>query len=227
MATQFLWTWLRWLPIRHVHQVVFAESLSQALLAGLPTDKAIRLAADVNPGRRFRGALREMSHYLRTGYDLEECLLKTGVRVRKELLAALRVGEERGCLAEQLSAYARRYAPHPEDLLASALGRRAEVTRFARALAILMKERGLTVGLVEEAGELAAGAGSSFVTVARRVAQTMTNGCPFSEALQMESKTFDLLFCRLVAAADHRDKLIAVLSRLGGESPLASAHAGR
>src|SRR5262249_53186834 len=51
---------LAW-PVHRSAQVVFAEALRQGLVAGLPIDRAVGLAAGVCPGRRFREALSRMA----------------------------------------------------------------------------------------------------------------------------------------------------------------------
>ena len=43
----------------------------------------------------------------------------------------------------------------------------------------------------------------------------MRGGTPFPEAVAAEAGTFDPLFCALVAAPDGRDRLRAVLARVG------------
>src|SRR5437868_1968735 len=82
--------------------------------------------------------------------------------------------------ADQMPAFARRSDPRPGARLAAALGRPAEATRFAAALARLLAEHKLTVRLVEDAARLAAGAGSGFARIGGRVAEAMRNGATFA-----------------------------------------------
>ena len=218
MRPRFSWAWLSWWPVRRADQMLFAEALSQVLAAGLEVSQAIVAAAGAVRSPRFRRALREMVVNCRSGYTLAQSLARTGVAVRGELLAALAVGEERGDLPGSLAAFACQCHPRPGPQLALAVGRPPEVTRFAAALARLLRDRRLTVLLIEDAARLAAGDRSAFARLVGRVAENMRGGMPFPEALATEPKAFDPLFCTLVAAPDDRDRLRAVLARLG-EAP--------
>jgi type II secretory pathway component PulF len=140
------------------------------------------------------------------------------------LIAALAVGEERGDLPGSLAEFARRRDPRARQRLAVAVGRRPEVSRFAAALARLLRDRPLTVRLIEDAARLAAGDGSAFVASVARVVEEMRGGTPFPEALATEPETFDPLFCTLVAAPDGRIGLRAVLAQVG-EAPDAESNA--
>jgi type II secretory pathway component PulF len=198
--------------------MLFAEALSQALAAGVDVSGAVAVAARATPSRRFRAALREMAANCRVGYTLADSLSRTGAAVGGELLAALDVGEERGDLPGSLAVFACQCGPRPGARLAAAVGQRPEATRFAAALARLLGDRRLTVGLVEEAARLAAGDGSAFAAAAERVVAAMRDGATFPQALARESGSFDPLFCALVGAPDGRDGLRAVLARLGEAS---------
>jgi hypothetical protein len=125
-------------------QLVFTEALSQVLAAGVEVSRAVAAAAVRSP--RLREALRGMAIDCRRGYTLAESLSRTGAAAGDELLAALAVGEERGDLPESLAAFARRCDPRPGPRLAAAVGRPAEVTRFAAALARLLRDRPLRSG---------------------------------------------------------------------------------
>jgi len=195
--------------------MLFAEAFSQTLTAGLEVNRALTVAAGAVRSRRFRSALREMASNYRAGDTLADSLSRTGVVVSGELLAALAIGEERGGLADQLAAFAGRCNPHPRARLAAAVGRPPATTRFATALAQLLKDHRLTVGLIEDAAQLAAGQSSAFTAVVRRVTEAMRAGSTFAEALGQEPGTFDPLFCNLVGAPEGRDHLRAVLARLG------------
>ncbi|MDB5388615.1 MAG: hypothetical protein JWM11_4261 [Planctomycetaceae bacterium] len=209
-----------WWPIRQSDQVLFAEALSQLLETDVELSHAIRAAAAANPSRRFRSALREMARDCRAGYGLEESLSRTGATVSSELLAALGVGEQRACLPEQLALFAKRYDPKSGTRLAAAALRPPEVARFAGALAGLLADQRLTVDLVEDAGRLAAGGNTWFQGVISRVATAMRNqGKSLAKALATERGTFDPLFCLLVESSDSRDKLCAILTRLGRDVP--------
>jgi len=215
------WRFSRWLsrwPICLTDQVIFAEALSQALAAGLDPIGAINAAAGVVRSPRFRAALGEMAANCERGYTLAESLSRTKVFVDGELLAALAVGEERGDLPGWLAAFARRHEPRPGRRLAASVGRRPEVTRFAAALARLLKDRPLTVPLIEDAARLAAGEGSPFALAVGRLAEAMCEGVAFSEALATEESMFDPFFCALVAVPEQRGQLRAVLARVGEAS---------
>src|SRR5580765_7885578 len=111
MPSRSLWYCLYWIPVGRYQQMLFAEALSQALAAGLEISTALLVAGDATPSRRFRSAIQQMATICRTGYSLEISLSKTRIAVGGELLAAFRVGEERGSLAEHLASYARRCHP--------------------------------------------------------------------------------------------------------------------
>jgi type II secretory pathway component PulF len=194
--------------------MLFAEACSQGLAAGLEVGKAVAVAADAVRSYRFRAALREMAGNCRIGYCLEASLTRTGAAVGGELLAALRVGQDQGCLAERLAAFARCCDPCAANRLAAAVGRREEVRRFAATLAALLVDRRLTIELIRDAAEAAAGSKSRFATVVQRVCDEMDNGAAFHEALRREPRTFDPFFCALVGAPNGRDDLRGVLSRL-------------
>lgn len=215
MASRSRWAWVYWWPVRLADQTVFAEALSQAIGAGLEVSAAVAVAAGVPASRRFRAALGEMARHCRVGYTLAQSLSRTGVAVGGELLAALAVGEERGDLAGSLAAFARRVKGAPGIRLAAAVGRKPEAVRFAAALSRLLRDRRLTVHLIEDAGRLAAGDGSAFARAVGRVTEAMRNGVGFSEALAGEPGAFDPFFCALVGAPEGRDRLRAVLARLG------------
>lgn len=208
-------SWLRVWPVRQSAQVLFAEALSQSLRAGLEISEAIVLAARVNPSLRFRTALREMAGHARAGYSLEAALARTGVRGCEGLLAALQVGEEQGDLAGELAAFARRLDPRADDRLSRAAGRSPEAVRFAAALARLLRDRSLTLRVVEDAGRLAAAGRRSFQAAVAGLVSDMRGGMPFAEALGQRHDYFDPLFCQFVHAAEGRDQLRAVLERLG------------
>ena len=215
MATGPLSRPLRFLPIRRVDQLVFAEACSQALMADLAVVEAVDLAGAVNPSHRFRRALTEMTRHCRGGYPLDAGLLRTRASVSAGLLAALRVGEEQGCLAVELRAFARRLDPRADARLARSLGRSAGVRRFASCLARLLGDRRLSPALIESAGRVASGAQPSLGPILARIADAVENGSSFWDALEREPRTFDPLFRRFVREATGRDQLRAILSRLG------------
>lgn len=215
MATRSSWAWLYRLPVRRTDQMVLAEALAQALGAGLEVSAALAVAGHTHPNPRLRAAVLEAATNCRGGYPLAQALARTGLAVSGELLAALDAGGARGAPAEHLSAFAARCHPRPAARLAVALGRPPEAGRFAAALARLLAEHPLTVGLIGDAGRLAAGDGSKFAAAAERVAEAVRDGTPFPDALAGEPAWFDPLFRALVRAADTRDRTRAVLERLG------------
>ncbi|OWK45009.1 type II secretion system F family protein [Fimbriiglobus ruber] len=210
--------WLRW-PVRRSNQVLFAEALSQLLSAGVELTRALQAAGEANPSSRFRAALLRMNYLCQTGKSLADSLSQTNVRVAGGLLTALEVGEERGCLAEQLAAFARWHDPQAGARLAAEVGRSPGAARFAAALATLLSDRRLTVSLVEDAGRLAGG-GNRFNQTIGRLATSVRNGVTFTDALAREKATFDPLFCLMVKTPEHRSELRAVLARLGEDVPL-------
>lgn len=217
MSRRFAWPQILNWPISRAHQGLFAEALSQSLAAGVDVSGSVVAAAQANPSRRFRKALLRMGTFCRSGYDLETSLKRTGVPVAKELLAALRVGEDRGRLAELLAAFARRCDPRIHQRLAEAVSRPDEATRFAGALAILLADHPLTIDLVEDAAHLAGADSPSFRRVMRTVVNSMKGGAPFSDALTLSSTFIDPLFCLLVSAPTERSHLRAVLARIAGD----------
>jgi type II secretory pathway component PulF len=214
MASRSTWSYLYWLPIRQFDQMLFAEAFSQGLAAGLAVSNAVAVAAYAVRSRRFRAALREMAGNCRIGYSLETSLTRTRVAVGGGLLAALRVGQDQGCLIEQLSAFARRCDPHSAHRLGVAVGRRDDVRHFAAALAGLLVDRRLTIELIQDAAEAAAGKKSRLAAAAERVCEEMSGGAGFDEALRREPRTFDPLFGALLSAADRHDRLRMVLLKL-------------
>jgi type II secretory pathway component PulF len=206
---------LRWWPVSRASQVLFAEAMGQAVAAGLDIGEAIDLAAKVNPSLPLRRALREMQANACSGYSLATSLELTGVWVGAGLFAALEIGEEQGCLAEELFAFARRLHPDPPAALQRATGRRPEATRFAAALARLLGERSLTLDVVEAAGRVAAAGNRAFLGAVGQVMKDMENGGTLAEALRRHPGYFDPLYCRLVEAAQTREQVRLNLERLG------------
>src|SRR5262249_34684967 len=149
----------------------------------------------------------EMADNFRVGYPLEASLSKTGIRVREGLLAARQVGEDEGCLPSELCAFARQFDPNAEVRLRQAVGRSHAAIRFAAALARLLRDRSLTLDVVEHAGRLAAEGSKSFLTIVNVIIVDMENGAPFHEALQKHSGHFDKLYCRFVQAANGREQM--------------------
>jgi type II secretory pathway component PulF len=209
------WPSLAW-PIRLSDQAVFAEAFRHGLERGLPADRAVALAAEVNRCRRLRRALARMATGVRSGYSLETALSRTGAGVSPGLLAALRVGEELGCLGEELSAFAARHRSASPARFLRAIGRSPEATRFAAALARLLREHRLTVRVVRAAGLIAGAGGGSFSRAVDDIARRMENGGPFVDALRRHPAHFDALYCGLLDAAESRDEMRACLERLGG-----------
>jgi len=209
-----LWKLLLCWPIRRKDQLVFAESLAEALTAGIEVTKAIDLAAKVNPSRRFRHALRQVRQDVSAGYQLAVSLARSGARVMPELSAALKVGEGHGKLAEELFAYARTVNPQAAKWLRQAVGRRQEATRFAAALSRLLRDEGLTEDIVADAGSVAAAGSRRFLEVIGEIVAEMDRGGGFAEALSHHPRYFDRLYCGLLQAANSRSRLRLCLERL-------------
>ena len=205
----------RWWPICRFAQSVFAEAFRQALAEGFAVGLALGLAVEVNPCPRFRRALRVMGSQLSAGDPLAGSLRTTGAWVDRGLLAALEVGEEYGCLGEELAAFARRDRGFSVDRYRRAIGRRPEATRFAAALARLLRDHGLTARVVHAAGLVSAVPRRRFAKVADAIAGEMTDGTPFLDLLGRHSTYFDPLFRGFLAAAESREEMRACLERLG------------
>ncbi len=206
-------------PIRRFQQVVFAEALKQGLGAGIEADRAIRLAALVNPGQRFRKSLLAMATNLRAGYPLGVSLSKTGVRACPGLLAALEVGEERGGLVEELDAYVRKSRSFSNARFWKAIGRSPEAVQFAAVLARRLRERGLTVQEVLDSGKIAGTGKKRFLSTVEEIAFRMENGESFGGALATQGKYFDAHYCGILEAAESKEELRTSLEVLGGELP--------
>ena len=211
-----LWNVLpRW-PIPRFAQAVFAEAFREGLHERLAADHAVRLAAEVNPSRRFRPILGRMAANIRAGYPLDVALERTGAIVRPGLLAALRVGQEHGNVVEELKAFAARIGRLSPESYARAIGRSREAKVFAAALARLLREERLTVKVVASAGEVAADGEARFLRVIRDVARDMeNNGSSLVGALRDHSQDFDPLYCGLLEAANSRAEMRECLERLG------------
>ena len=207
----------RW-PVPRVAQAIFAEAFRQGLVEGLTVDRAVWLAAEVNPCRRFRCALRQMATNVRSGYPLEAALAKTGASVRPGLRTALGVGEEHDCLVAELSAFAGRTRRFTASKFLRAIGRSPEASEFAAALARLLREHRLTVREVRAAGQVAADGRGRFVRVFEEVARRMEDGESLVDALGRYPAHFDGLYCGFLESARSREELKACLERLGARA---------
>jgi type II secretory pathway component PulF len=156
-----------------------------------------------------------MRQDVRAGYRLEISLTRSGARTAPALLAALRVGEGHGNLAEEMFAVARTLTPRAPRRLRKAVGRSVEATRFAAALARLLREEGLTEKVVASAGNVAAAGSRRFRHVVAAIVADMDSGRSFAEALSRYPRYFDPLYCGILAAADSRSRLRLCLERLG------------
>lgn len=195
--------------------MIFAEALAQALAGGVELSEAVSIVAKVVPGFRFRQALVEMKKSIRAGYSLESSLTKTGIRVDESLRAALEVGEESGCLIDELIAFARGIDANSERILCQALGRKPEAACFAATLARLLRERPMTLDVIKAAGRIAGAKSKPFQKVVKDILYDMENGCSFSESLQRQRDYFDPFYCSLVEAANTREQVRRALECLG------------
>jgi type II secretory pathway component PulF len=207
-----------WWPIPRRSQVVFAEAFRQSLVAGLPVDQAIRLAAEVTPSRRFRQVLEQMAKHVRSGYPLSTALTKTGARVQHGLLVALRTGEEHNCLDEALSAFVKRTGVYSERMFHRSIGRSAEAIRFAAALAGLLRNHPLTVREILTAGRIAVGETGRFSRVIEEVAGRMEDGDDLVRALGHHPQHFDSLYRGVLEVTRSRGDLRVCLERIGNGS---------
>lgn len=210
----------QWLPISRLSQLVFAESFSQALIADIPQMEALSLAASISPGYRWRMKLFEMTKDVRSnGYSLEQALKKTRARVRPGLLEALRVGQERGVLAQELHAFAQSLHRHATRRTARALWRSHAAMRFAQVLCRQLQHERLTPSLIADAGRIAAAGNRRFICVMQKVHDDLENqGASFGEAIKRFPRHFDLLFSQMVDASTDRQSLRRILSLLSGTS---------
>ncbi|MEO6810929.1 MAG: type II secretion system F family protein [Isosphaeraceae bacterium] len=208
--------WVLVVPIRQSCQLVFAEAFRQGLAEGLAADQAIRLAAEVNPSRRFRGVLVRMAMKVRSGYPLASALNQTGARVGPALLAALSVGEEYGCLIEELEALGETRGAISRERFRRTIGRSREAARFAAALSRLLRDKPLTVRVVRAGGRVAAAGSKRFSRVIDNIAQNMENGRSFVGALRVHPSHFDTLYCGFLEVAKSREETRTCLERLAG-----------
>ncbi len=197
--------------------MLFAETLAQAISAHLEVSSALALASQVNPSLRLRRAIMEIRGHFRAGYALASSARKTGVRLLPGLLSAFESGETHGCLAEELAAFARSLHPDPRRALCQAMRRSAEAERFAAALARLLRDRRLTLDVVESAGRVAAAGNQHFRKVVEQVLDDLESGYGLAEALQRCPRYFDPFYCKLLEAAASREHLRLCLERLGRE----------
>ena len=206
-----------WWPIRRSAQMVFAEALGQGLAGGFGVDRALTLAAAVNPSFRFRRAIGRMQRLVEGGYPLASSLSMAGAWVVPGLLAALRVGEEQGGLGRELIAFARKILPDAPRRFRRAVGRSARAMAFAEALARRLAEHHLDVDAVRAAGLVAAAGSRRFARVVREVVEDVGNGTSLGEALNYHPGHFDVFYCVAVGSAATRAELRACLECLGGD----------
>jgi type II secretory pathway component PulF len=212
------WAFLRWNPVQVNDEMLFAEAMSQALSAGLGVPDAMLAAAEVNPSARLRAAMRKAASNCCSGRTVEESVANARICVTHDLLAALRVGEERGCLSSALSQFARARDQRAATRLAQAVKRSAEASRFADILADLLATHRLTPRLLLDAGDLAGDGNSASRQAVARAAASVENGLSLGEALREQAGVFDPFFCRVVDAPADRSHLRAVLKRLADTS---------
>jgi len=206
--------WRRW-PIRRRDQMVFAEAFGQGLAAGLGEDRALAMAAAVNPSPRFRRAIARMRWLVRGGDSLAESLTMSGAWVDPGLRAALQVGEEQGGLDRELIAFARGLVADAPRRFRRAVGRSPRAVAFAAALARRLDQHRLTVEVVRAAGLVAAAGSRRFARVVRALALDLEDGSTLADALSYHPGHFDAIFCLCVEAAGTREELRACLEALG------------
>lgn len=207
-------------PILRSSQSVFAEALGRALAAGLEFDHALMLAARVNPSRRFRRALHRMRLFVRQGYVPEEALKRTGARVDPALIAVFRLGSGDGtlALADELRAVARSLHPRASRSFARRIGRSRRAVQFASALARRLRQEGLTVRAVTEAGAVASAGSRRFARMIERIAADMRDGGTLMDGLRRYRRQFDPLFIASLEEADSKDQMRRVLEQLGEDA---------
>jgi hypothetical protein len=202
-------------PIDRMAQATFAEAFGQALAAGLAIDRALLLAARVNPSRRLRCFLRAMREHRIVGDSLAESLGMTRAPVDPRLIAALRAGEEHGGLAREVFAFARRAPGFSAESFRKAVGRSPEANQWAYVLARLLRDHGLTWPVIVAAGRGTDGGGGPFEGVTRSIGERLLDGETLADALRAHPGHFDELFCAVVENAASAEELRASLERLG------------
>jgi hypothetical protein len=201
-------------PIGPSSQLVFAEALRVALVECLPIDSALKLAIDVTPRHDLRLALRDVRWSVRSGHSLASSLEQANIRADKGLLAAFSVGEEFGCLTDELATFTRSRGLTVKQFHA-AIGRSPAACRFAATLARLLEGRRLTPAVIAAAGRSAAAGARSFDRRIASIVEKVSDGTSLADALRRHPGDFDTLFCGLVAHAASREELRACLERLG------------
>ncbi len=157
-----------------------------------------------------------MASHVRSGYPLGTALERTGAGVQPGLIACLRVGEERGCLVEELESFARRTARFTMRKYHRAIGRRPEAVDFAAALARLLRDHHLTVRAIRDAGQLSTDGRGRFSGIIEDVARRVEDGrSTFPNALAQHPRHFDGLFRGFLESASSRDEMRRCLERLG------------
>lgn len=207
-----------WFPIRRSSQMFLAELLAQSLLIGMSPSSAIELSARVVPGFRIRRALRRMQPAIEAGSRWDRSLVDTGIKVQVGLVEALRVGQDRGHLAEELHSFAQSQSSNVGQRLIRAVGRPINTVRFAQALSRILMDHSLTVSAVRDAGRVAASGDRSFLRAVDYVATFVEDGFgSFGDALGHQPRHFDLMFCRFAGLNQTRQSLRFALRLLAGE----------
>lgn len=209
---------ISWIPIRRSSQIFFAEVLAQSLLVGMSPSSALQLAARIVPGYRIRRALRRMEPSIQAGGRWDQALLETEVRIQAGLVEALRVGQDRGHLAEELHSFAQSQSHNVRQRLIRAVGRPKTTVRFAQALLRILKDHSLTVSAVRDAGRVAACGSESFLRAIDAVATQIEDGCgTLGDVLPQQPYYFDSMFCQFVRVSQTRNGLQLALRLLAGE----------
>lgn len=203
-------------PVSRKDQMLVAEILAQGIAGGMEIGTTLAVAAEVHPSRRVRDALKTMRGHVMSGFPLEKSLSATGLRVDAALPAALRVGQARGCLAQELSQFARRLHADPVAAVTRAVGRSREATRFAAALARLTREHPLNLPVIREAGEIAAEGNGRFLEALRDIENRMQGyGRSLTDSLSRHPRYFDRLYIALLQAAETRRQTRQCFEMLG------------
>jgi len=206
--------WSFW-PICRFDQSVFAETFRQALTEGLGVVDAAEIAAEVNQCWTFRRALKGFCSDLRAGYPLGASMRRSRGWVDRGLLAALEIGEEYGCLTDELLAFVRQDRWFTPTRYRKAIGRRTETANFAAALARLLREHSLTGSLVFAAGRLSGSRGDRFLRTLKYVVEDMEDrGRTFPDALRRHPRYFDVVFCQFLESKQSREEIRECLERL-------------
>lgn len=211
---------LQWWPIGHTTEAIVAEALGQSLIAGLNEVESLHLAARVFRGRRIGTTLGAMAPLVQAGEQIYAALKQTKQRVSIGFLEAIRVGEDRGQVATELRAFARRRLPRVCQRLIRWTKRSKQAIQFAGALSRLLHDHRLTASVIEDAGRVAAGGDKCFLELIATVVKGMENGDSLAQNLRRFPKHFDPMFIRFIDVPSSRAAFRVNLNMLANDQSI-------